>query len=306
MPSTIILETPRLSLRTFTLNDAAFIIKLVNAPNWLEFIGDKGIKTQEDALAYLENTLLKSYADHGFGLWLVQLKATNTPIGMCGLVHRAMLAHVDIGFALLPDYAGLGYGFEIAQATMNHAKGSLGLETIVGITNSRNVASIKLLNKIGLSFEKTIKSPERDPILLFSPAQHQQERKAIDALTAAFFSLFTNTNGAIPQVDQIKDLFIPNGMIISNPDGQPQVYTLETFIAPREQILTDGTLTDFCEREVSHQTELFGNIAHLFSLYEKSGSLNGVYFEAKGMKTLQFVKVNAIWKMASVAWSDAS
>ena len=93
-------------------------------------------------------------------------------------------------------------------------------------------------------------------------------------------------------------------MIISNTNGKPDIYDLESFIAPRAIILNDGTLTNFREKEISHQTEIFGNIAHRFVLYEKSGQHNGVDFESKGLKTIQFVKVNDQWKMCSVAWSD--
>lgn len=144
----------------------------------------------------------------------------------------------------------------------------------------------------------------KEPSSNSSPSYHKNDRDEIDTLTTAFFKLFTNTNGQKPQVNRIKDFFIPSGMIISNTTGTPEIYTLESFIAPREVMLTDGTLTDFNEGEISHTTELYGNVAHRFCLYQKSGKLNGVEFKAKGMKTLQFVKVNGAWKMSSVAWSD--
>ena len=299
-----ILETNRLSLREFDLNDSEFIINLVNSPNWLEFIGDKNVKTTEDAINYLENGPIKSYKENGFGLWLVQLKDSNIPIGMCGLVNRETLKNIDIGFAMLPDYSGLGYGFEIANATMNYAKNSLGLDKIIAITDSNNIASINLLNKIGLYFEKTLKLSENDSVLVFSPPNSKKDRNEINKLTTTFFNLFTNTNGKVPDVKRIRDLFISNGMIISNTNGSPEIYNLEKFIVPREKMLTNGTLTDFCEGEISYKTEIFGNVAHRFSLYEKSGKLNGVDFESKGVKTIQFIKINEEWKMSSVAWSD--
>lgn len=304
MNNKIILETQRLSLREFKLSDIEFILNLLNSPNWLEFIGDKGVKTPEDAINYLKNGPIKSYKENGFGLWLVQLKETNIPIGMCGLVNRETLKNVDIGFALLPDYVGLGYGFEIAKATMNHAKHSLGINRIIAITDSNNIASIKLLNKIGLNFEKTLKLSEDDSVLCFAPTNHENDQQEIDNLTTAFFDLFTNANGKIPNLDKIKDLYILDGMIISNTNGNPEIYKLEEFIAPRKKILTNGVLTDFTEREISHRTEIFGNVAHRFSLYEKSGKLNGIDFESKGIKTIQFIKINDEWKMSSIAWSD--
>lgn len=299
-----ILETNRLSLREFDLNDSEFIINLVNAPNWLKFIGNKSIKTTEDAISYLENGPIKSYMENGFGLWLTQLKDSNVPIGMCGLINRETLENVDIGFAILPEYCGSGYGFEMANATMNYAKNSLGLEKIVAITDSSNIASINLLNKIGLYFEKTLKLSDTDSVIVFSQLTNLKDRNEINKLTTTFFNLFTNTNGKVPNVKKIKDLFISDGMIISNTNGNPEIYNLEKFIIPREKVLTDGTLSDFLESEISHKTEIFGNVAHRFSLYEKSGKLNGIYFESKGVKTIQFIKVNEEWKMSSVAWSD--
>ncbi|MDY8138544.1 GNAT family N-acetyltransferase [Aquimarina sp. 2201CG5-10] len=299
-----ILETERLLLQEFTINDVDFVFELVNSPKWIEFIGDKGIRTQEDAINYIKNNLIKSYEINGYGLWLVLLKQTNTPIGMCGLVNRDTLEDIDIGFAMLPEYIGAGYGFEIANATMNYAKHHLNLNKIVAITDVNNTASIKLVNKIGLQFEKTVKLSEDDSVLLFSPPSNKKDKEEIDLLSTSFFDLFTNANGAAPNLKNIKDLFISNGMIIKNTEGNPEIYNLEEFITPREKILNDGTLIDFKESEISHTTEIFQNIAHRFSLYKKSGKLNGVDFESKGVKTIQFIKVDNTWKITSVAWSD--
>ena len=299
-----ILETQRLSLREFDRDDSDFFLKLVNSPNWLKFIGDKGVKTKEDAINYLENGPIKSYIENGYGLWLVLLKGSNIPIGMCGLVNREALAETDIGFAMLPDYEALGYGFEIANATINYAKNSLGLDNIIAITDSNNIASIKLLNKIGLYFEKTLELSGNDSVLVFSPTNNKEDRNEIDRITAVFFDLFTNVNGGAPNLKIIKEVFISDGMIISTTNGNPEIYNLVEFTDSRREILTNGTLTDFCESEISHKTELFGCIAHRFSLYKKSGRLNGVLFESKGVKTIQFIKVNEEWKMSSVAWSD--
>lgn len=299
-----ILETSRLTLRAFDLDDAPFILELLNTPNWLQYIGDKKVHSVEDAQNYLRNGPLKSYEDNGYGLWLVQLKACQTPIGMCGLINRVSLEHVDIGFALIPEHTSLGYGFEIAHATMNYAKEVLKLDTIIGITDPNNISSIKLLNKIGLQFEKTFRLPEGHTVLIFSPIHHTKDLEEINTLTTIFFDLFTNTNGQIPDVKRIKDIFISEGIIISNTNGNPAVYNLESFIAPREILLSDGTLTNFREKEISHQTEIYGHIAHRFVLYEKSGLHNGVAFESTGQKTIQFIKINGHWKMCSVAWSD--
>ena len=165
----VILETERLILREFNTGDAAFILLLLNNPSWLQYIGDRNVKTLEDAQNYLLNGPMKSYRENGFGLSLVEQKENNIPIGMCGLIKRDTLEHVDIGFALLPEYAGMGYAYEIAAATMAHAKHTLKLEQVVAITSIDNTRSIALLNKIGLNFEKMVRLAEdQESLMLFS------------------------------------------------------------------------------------------------------------------------------------------
>jgi RimJ/RimL family protein N-acetyltransferase len=154
-----ILETNRLSLKEFTREDAFFIIELLNSPGWLQFIGDRNVKTNEQAIAYLENGPLKSYSDNKFGLWMVELKETKTAIGMCGLIKRDSLENPDIGFAFLPSYVGKGYAFEIASATLAFAKDTLGIQKISAITVGSNSRSIRLLEKTGFRFIKTFRFP---------------------------------------------------------------------------------------------------------------------------------------------------
>ncbi|GED66422.1 hypothetical protein BRE01_01240 [Brevibacillus reuszeri] len=126
----------------------------------------------------------------------------------------------------------------------------------------------------------------------------------LDDLVAAFYTAFTNKDGMKPNVAIIYQLFIPEGMIIKNTDAAPVVYSLQQFIEPREKLLTDGALVDFEEAETSSVTEIFGNIAHRFSLYRKSGVLSGERFETEGMKTMQFIYTPNGWRFCSVAWND--
>jgi RimJ/RimL family protein N-acetyltransferase len=300
----IILETQRLVLREVTFEDAPFIQKLVNTATWLEHIGERNVHSHDDALVYIKTGPMDNYEKLGFGLWLFMDKTNNQPMGLCGLLQRDNLDNPDIGFAMLPEYAGKGYGFEIAQATMVYAAETLGIKKVVGITSAQNIASIKLLNKIGLQFEGTILYANSQPSLLLSPPDYVADNKAIDLITKQFFEVFTNVGGQKPKVENIKKLFIPAGIIINNTNETPEIYSLDSFISPREKMLTNGTLTEFSEREVSDTTNIFGNISQRFSLYEKSGNLNGEHFETKGMKTMQFIKANKSWKLTSVAWSD--
>jgi RimJ/RimL family protein N-acetyltransferase len=164
-----ILETERLKLREFTLADKLFIIELVNSPGWVKFIGDRNIKTEEQAEAYLENGPMNSYNKYGFGLSLVEIKDSMQPIGMCGLLKRADLDHPDIGFAFLPEFTGKGYAYEMAAATLSHAKKVLNHELILAITLPENKNSIKLLEKIGMTFSKPIRLPNQlNDLLLYS------------------------------------------------------------------------------------------------------------------------------------------
>ena len=163
-----VFTTHRLSLRRLTLDDAAFIVELVNDPSWLRFIGDRGVRTPADAGAYLTKGPLASYERFGFGLFLVERKADNAPIGMCGLLKRDTLPDVDVGFAFLPQFTRQGYGFEAASATLAYARQTLGLKRIVAVTNPDNAASIQLLSKLGLKFEKMVRlTPEAAEICLY-------------------------------------------------------------------------------------------------------------------------------------------
>ena len=150
------LETPRLRLRKFTLDDAAFIMRLVNEPSWLQFIGDRNVHSLEDAERYLLNGTMRSYADNGFGSGMVILKETGEEIGMCGLFKRDYLEEIDLGFALLPEYTGKGYALEIAEATLHYAKEVLGFPRVAAFTAKDNHASMRLLARIGFKPAGTI------------------------------------------------------------------------------------------------------------------------------------------------------
>jgi RimJ/RimL family protein N-acetyltransferase len=164
-----ILETERLILREFTIQDAVFILRLLNTPGWLQFIGDRGVKTLAEAQSYLLNGPIKSYRANGFGLALVAVKETGMVIGMCGLIKREGLEDVDIGFALLSEYERKGYAYEAAFATLNHAKTDLGINRIVAIVVPENTSSINLLKKLGMQFEKTVKLPgSNEELFLFA------------------------------------------------------------------------------------------------------------------------------------------
>ena len=147
-------------LRRITPDDAEFILELLNQPSFLRYIGDKGVRNTEDAVRYVQTGPVASYERFGFGLYLVELKESELPIGICGLLKRDSLPDVDVGFAFLPEFWSQGYAFESAAAVMTYGREVLRLRRIVAITSPDNDASIRLLEKIGLRFEGLIKLAE--------------------------------------------------------------------------------------------------------------------------------------------------
>ena len=165
----IILETERLIISHLAAGDAEFVLELLNQPSFIRYIGDKGVRTLDDARRYIAEGPVKSYEVNGFGLNLVRLKANNTPIGICGVLKRNTLPDPDIGFAFLPSYWNQGYALESAAAVMIHARESLGLSRILAITSPDNQASEKLLGKIGLRFDRLTKlAADADEVKLFT------------------------------------------------------------------------------------------------------------------------------------------
>lgn len=161
-----VLTTARLTLSPLTPEDAPFVLELVNDRAWLRFIGDRGVRTLAQARAYIENGSVQSFARHGFGSFLVRLAATGTPLGVCGLYRRDYLPGPDVGFALLPAFTGQGYAYEAAAAVMTHGRTVLGLTSLLAICSPDNAASVKLLGKLGLRFDHTIRAPAGNEDLL--------------------------------------------------------------------------------------------------------------------------------------------
>jgi RimJ/RimL family protein N-acetyltransferase len=155
----LVLETGRLTLRRIGPDDDTFIVGLLNEPSFLLHIGDKGVRTCDDARRYIAG-LQAGYERFGFGVWLVERKDGGEPVGICGLLKRDWLEDVDLGFALRPAFWGRGYAFEAASAVLGHGRGSLGLRRIVAITSLDNDPSIQLLGKLGFRFERIARFTE--------------------------------------------------------------------------------------------------------------------------------------------------
>jgi [ribosomal protein S5]-alanine N-acetyltransferase len=164
----IVIETKRLFLQEFTTEDSAFMLELLNTPDWIKFIGDRGVRTIEEAEQYLLNGYMKSYQTHGFGFYKVVIKGSNESIGICGIIKRDYLEDVDIGFAFLPQFVGKGYGFEAGRATLAYTFNTLKIKRVIAIVDPENVVSIGLIKRLGLAFEKMIQSDRGEELMLFS------------------------------------------------------------------------------------------------------------------------------------------
>jgi [ribosomal protein S5]-alanine N-acetyltransferase len=152
----IAIETERLALHEFTERDAEFVLRLVNEPSFLRYIGDRGVRTLEDARRYIADGPVAGYARQGYGLLRVVRNSDDVEVGMCGVLKRDTLPEPDIGFSFLPEYWSQGYALESARAVMQHARETLGLGRILAITTQDNEPSLRLLGKLGFRFERLI------------------------------------------------------------------------------------------------------------------------------------------------------
>lgn len=167
-----LIETEQLLIRQLTADDAEFILELLNEPGFIKNIADRGVRTLDDARAYIANGPVTSYERNGFGLYAVVLKETGAPIGMCGLIKRDYWDEIDIGYALLEKYWSKGYAYEAASAVMNYGRTVLKLPRIVAITAPDNDASGRILEKLGLRFEKIVTlGPDNHESKFFAPIE---------------------------------------------------------------------------------------------------------------------------------------
>lgn len=164
----ILLKTERLVLRRMRLDDAEFVLNLLNTKAWIKYIGDRNVKTTEAAREYIKEKVLMGYSINRLGMLLVELKADGKALGICGLVEREGLEAPDIGFAFLPEFMGRGYALESAEPILNYARVKLGIPKVQAITIKENESSIRLLEKLGMTFIKTIRIPnDEEELMLF-------------------------------------------------------------------------------------------------------------------------------------------
>ncbi|MES2583380.1 MAG: GNAT family N-acetyltransferase [Pseudomonadota bacterium] len=156
-------ETERLRIRHFTEDDAVFIVRLLNEPSFIRHIADKGVRTLDDAVAYLRKGPMASVAIHGFGLSLVERKDSAEAIGMCGLIRRPDFADVDIGYAFLPEHWLQGFAAEAVRGVLDLAASVHGLKRVIAVVNPDNAESTRLLGRLGFVYEKMVRLAVDEP-----------------------------------------------------------------------------------------------------------------------------------------------
>lgn len=159
-PAMNVIETGRLALRWLEADDADFVRELMNDPGWLHYIGDRGIRSVDDARRYIDERLRAQCIRLGYGLNRVALRTSDTPVGICGLVRRDWLDVADLGYAFLPQFRGQGYATEAATNVLEHARSALGFERVAAIVSPDHLDSIRVLERVGMSFERRLKPPD--------------------------------------------------------------------------------------------------------------------------------------------------
>jgi len=285
--------TTRLTLARLTETDTAFIAELVNTPTWIQNIGERNVKTKEAARYYVEQLLNNSSVCY----WVVRL--ATVPIGVITLIKRTYLEHQDIGFAFLPAYTKQGYAQEATLTVLDDLLNDTIPVTLLATTSITNKSSIQLLQKLGFAFQREIQVGN-EVLQLYAITT---PKFLITQQVHLFFDSFTTIHQA-PCLERLHTICMPETVLIKKDSNCETVYTLTTFIEPRQQLLTDGTLTAFKEHEISEQTTIVGNLASRISRYEKSGYLHGVYFKDYGTKFFQFINTSKGWQLYALCWED--
>jgi RimJ/RimL family protein N-acetyltransferase len=311
-----VIETERMTLRWFDENDAPFVLALLNDPAWIAGIGERNVRTLEDARRFIAERLVAHYWEKGHGFWAMVRRSDGAVVGMSGLVDRESLPEIDVGYALAPAFRGSGYAREAAAATLRYARDVLGKSRVLAIVWPENRASVRVLESLGMVSEgvRLLAGDSRESGLFSwnggtggdAAAAEDDPSTAIDALIRRFFAVFSNRRGTAA-IAALPAMFLPEAVITvvtrNGPRGV-EVLTLRDFLLPRATLLQGGGLTDFEEEEVTNRMTIVGNVAHRSSSYRKAGKRDGVPFEGGGNKHFQIVRTTKGWKIAALAWEE--
>ncbi|MEV4253758.1 GNAT family N-acetyltransferase [Spirillospora sp. NPDC049652] len=250
--------------------------------------------------------VLQRYADGAasderrlYGIWLDGVLVGGTMF----VSFDAAAGRCEIGCWLEPAAEGRGLVTQVVRLMIDWAFRERGLTRAEWRTLPDNARSIRTAERLGMTREdEKLWALTSDA---WNPSTPEAATKAeLDDLMDAMLGAFDNTGGRTPDLETLRDLFLPQAVIVNNSGPEPDVYDLDGFIAPRRKLLTDGTLTGFSEWEVAERTDVIGSVAHRLSDYRKSGVRDGVPFEGSGRKTTQFVRTPHGWRIAALAWDD--
>lgn len=291
------LQTTRLFISYISEGDADFISELLNTSGWLKFIGDRHVNSSSEAHAYIKEIFRNPDVDYR----IVRLKESNETIGLITFIKREYLEHPDIGFAFLPKFQKNGYAEEATLSVLHQLASESKFSTVLAVTVPSNFKSIKLLNKLGLVYCYNMEINKENLNVYVAPA----DRILIHGLCKAFYRLFDNTSGREVRLSLLESMCVPEIKIYKRQKEGYTVTNLLDFIRTRQKLLTDGSLVDFCEKEVSSETSIKGNVAQRSSEYVKIGRRQGDSFSQSGSKLFQFIKNNDAWEICSIVWEDA-
>lgn len=291
-----LIETERLFIEPISFKDTEFVLELVNTQGWLEYIGDRKIHSLSDAQAYIQ----KIIDNPDVRYWTVRNKQEPGKAGIITFIKRNYLAFHDIGFAFLPAFFGRGYAYEASMTLLLRLIETEQHSYINAVTLPKNIPSIALLGKMGLQLKQEIEVEKETLQVHEAPV----DKLLISSITHSFYSAFTNKYQGKPKMHLLSEHCIPRVLIIKIREGSADVMDLPSFMEPRINILTNGTLQDFEEKEIFEETKIVNGIAQRYSLYEKTGIINGLPFKTRGHKLFQFLRTRGLWKISSVTWED--
>lgn len=306
----IVLQTERLKLRWLTADDAAFIVKLFNDPDWIRFIGDRNIKSEDQAWKWIEAKYIASYWRHGFGLWAISRRSDDLSIGVCGLLRREDSLEVEVGYALLPNYRGKGYAREAASASITYARSVLKINSVVAVTTVHNVASQRLLASLNMQRQPVSEVAQEQQLIVLRSVEAPptsddlDDEGQIQSIVTQFFDLFDNRAGVVPRLPMLPHLCVAGTVITRISDLGSENSDIRAFMEPRARLLSEGRLCDFSESEIEGTTRISGEIAQRWLNYRKSGFLDDQPCRGMGTKSMHFVRTPDGWRICAILWQD--
>ncbi len=289
-------SSSRLNLHKLAFDDQEFIFKLLNTSGWIKNIGNRNIANLEDAANYI--TKINTNPDYQY--WVIRLKSNAEAVGLVTFIKRNYLEDADIGFALLPEFEAMGYAFEAAITILTAVLNETQVSCVLATTLPSNSASIKLIERLGLKFEKSIHEDQET----LSVYKITNAALQIQLLITKFYNWFTSSDTLPLNKDELLSCCLPELSVFKVNATSSTHLNLDEFVTPRFQVLSDGTLTRFSEHEIAHTTKQIGAIAQRYSYYQKSGMHNGVAFKQYGHKLFNCIETAQGWKIATIVWQD--